>query len=274
MKASIKRWRRVTMVPAAVLSILAGACGPREPTTDAERLARGREIVEQMSAKLGAAKAFTVTTDDKREEIRAGGVPVQLSLSREVVVRRPDRLYVRTKGDLDNEAYYDGIGLTLVMHKDKVYGQARMPETLDRALDAISERYGIPMPVADFLYSSPAKALLSDKSTGGWVGREDIGGRPQNHVAFSDSGVKWELWVPATGDPLPTRVVVELPTNKRLKKVDVTFRDWNLAPSIPSDRFDPTVPKDYEGIAVVQRASILRNMPDAGAPAAGGAPKR
>ena len=274
MKASIRRWRGITSVAAAVLPFLAGACGPREPATDAERLARGREIVEQMSAKLGGAQAFTVATDDKREEIRAGGKPEQISISREVVVRRPDRLYVRTKGDLDNEAFYDGIGLTLVMHKQKVFGQARMPETLDRALDAISERYGIPMPVADFLYSSPAKALLSDKSAGGWVGREDIGGRPHNHVAFTDSGVKWEMWAPVTGDPLPTRVVVELPTNKRLKKVDVTFHDWNLAPSIPGDRFNPTVPKDYEGIALVQRASILRNMPNATAPAESSAPKR
>jgi hypothetical protein len=273
MKASIKRWRTVTIVPVTVLPILVG-CGPREPATDAERLARGREIVERMSAKLGAAQSFTVTTDEKRDQIRAGGDPAQTNVTRELVVRRPDRLYIRTQGDHENEAYYDGVGLTLVMHKHKVFGQARMPETLDRALDAISERYGVPMPVGDFLYSSPAKALLSDKSSGGWVRREDVGGRPQDHVAFTDSGVKWDLWVAATGDPLPSRAVVELPNNKRLKKLDVTFRDWNLAANIPADRFDPTVPKDYEGIAIVQRASVLRNIPDAAGAPEGGAPKR
>ena len=31
------------------------ACGPREPSTDAERLARGRELVQQMSARLASA---------------------------------------------------------------------------------------------------------------------------------------------------------------------------------------------------------------------------
>ncbi len=31
------------------------ACGSREPATDAERLARGRELVQQMSARLAAA---------------------------------------------------------------------------------------------------------------------------------------------------------------------------------------------------------------------------
>ena len=33
------------------------ACGPREPATDAERLARGRELVQQMSAQPGRCHA-------------------------------------------------------------------------------------------------------------------------------------------------------------------------------------------------------------------------
>ena len=271
---NIPRWRRQMILPAAALAVLTGACSGRQPATDAERLTRGREVVERMSDKLAAAQAFSVTTDEKREVIRAGGEAQHVAVTRELVVRRPDRLYVRTKGDQDNEAYYDGVGLTLVMHNHKVFGQARMPETLDRALDAISERYGLPLTVSDFVYSSPSKALLSETTAGGWVGREDVGGRPQDHLAFTDTGVKWELWIAASGDPLPSRAVVEFPGDKRLRKADITFRDWNLAPSVSADRFDPTVPKDYEGIAMVQRAAVLRNMPEAPSPTEGSAPKR
>ena len=81
MRESIKRWRRALSVPVAVLPILAtAACGGREPSSAAERLARGREIIEQMGAKLGAAKEFSVTTDEKREVIRAGGEPQPTAL--------------------------------------------------------------------------------------------------------------------------------------------------------------------------------------------------
>ena len=42
--------RRALAVSLVLAAGLAGACGPREPRTDAERLARGKEIVEKMSA--------------------------------------------------------------------------------------------------------------------------------------------------------------------------------------------------------------------------------
>jgi hypothetical protein len=62
--------------------IATAAFGERAPQTDAERLARGREIV--------------------------------------------------------NRIWYDGVGLTVVMHDNKVFAQARMPETLDKTLDAMT----------------------------------------------------------------------------------------------------------------------------------------
>ena len=75
----------------------------------------------------------------------------------------------------------------------------------------------------------------------------------------------------ATGDPVPRRLVAEFLEDKRLRKVDVTFKEWNLAPQVASDRFTPKVPSDYEGIAIVQRARVLKNVAegDAAAPTAG-----
>jgi hypothetical protein len=82
-----------------------------------------------------------------------------------------------------------------------------------------------------------------------------------DHLAFKDKGVNWQLWIPTTGDPLPARAVAEFEGAKRLRKIDITFTDWNLSPQIAVDRFAPTVPADYEGVAMVQRARILKNAP-------------
>jgi hypothetical protein len=247
---------------------LVSACGEREPRTDAERLARGKEVVERMSARLGGAQSFSVATREVRDQVKRSGQPQKVNLTRDTVVRRPDRLYTKTAGDLQNEAWYDGIGLTIVLHKDKVFGQARMPETLDKTLDAMHERYGVATPLADFVYTSPAKALITDTTTGGWVGRETVDGKQADHVSFKDTGVNWDLWVAATGEPLPVKAVVEFTDTRRLRKVELAFTDWNLAPQIASDRFTPSVPKDYEGIAMVQRARVLRNVPEGEAEAA------
>jgi hypothetical protein len=240
----------------ATLSV---ACGSREPTTDAERLARGREIVDRMSARLGAAKAVEVTTDETRVEVDAKGQTHNVHLTRETIVNRPDRLYSKVTSDRKRETWYDGVGLTVVMHDEKVFAQARMPETLDKTLDAMHERYGVATPLADFVYSSPSKALLSSTTTGGWVGREGTGNDATDHLSFKDKGVTWDLWVASTGE-LPRRVVMDFPEDPRLRKIEMTFQNWNFAPQIAADRFSPTVPADYEGIAMVQRARVLRHI--------------
>ena len=249
----------------ALLALLSAgigaACGSGEPRTDAERLARGRQIIDAMSAKLASVPSFSVKTTEVRDQLKANGQEQRVNLTREAVIRRPDRMYVRTTGDMDNEVWYDGVGVTVALHKEKVFGQARMPETLDRTLDAMHERYGIATPIGDFAYTSPAKALLSDTTTGGWVGRETIDGQPTDHLAFADTGVHWEVWIPATGDPLPKKAFVQFEGNKHLKRIDSTFTEWNFAPQIASDRFTPKVPPEYEGIAILQRARVLKNIP-------------
>jgi hypothetical protein len=265
------------IVVSCAIAGLAAACagGPPAPRTDAERLTLGKQIVERMSAKLASAQTFSVKTREVRHVNNAKGQPREDTFDRETVVRRPDRLYTATTGDRQNESWYDGVGLTIVLHKDKVFGQARMPETLDKTLDAMHERYGVSTPLSDFIYSSPAKALIADTTTGGWVGRETIDGQEADHLAFKDKGVNWELWVAATGDPVPRRLVAEFLEDKRLRKVDVTFKEWNFAPQVASDRFTPKVPADYEGIAIVQRARVLKNVPegDPAAPTAGAVKK-
>lgn len=244
----------------SLASLLASAsCREREPKTDAERLARGREIVARMSERLGAAKTFRVTTDEMRVEV-ANGQLKKSNLHRETVVNRPDRFYSKVTNDRQREVWYDGVGLTVVMHDNKVFAQARMPETLDKTLDAMHERYGVAIPMADFVYSSPAKALLSDTSTGGWLTRQETTSGLVDRLSFKDKGVTFDLWVAATGDPLPRRTVMEFPEDAHIRLVDVTFQDWNFSPQIDTKVFSPHVPPDYEGIAMVQRARVLRHV--------------
>jgi hypothetical protein len=253
---------------AILVASLAGACQQKDPQTEAERLARGREIIGNMSSKLAAAQSITFTAREVRDQLKNKSDVQRVTLVRQAAVHRPDRMYVKTTGDMDNEVWYDGVGLTLVAHKEKVFAQAPMPKTLDKALDAMHERYDVATPLADFAYSSPANALLTDTTKGGWVGRETIDGQETDHLAFTDTGVQWEVWVPTSGDPLPKKAIAEFSENRHLRRVEIRFSDWNLSAQIPDDRFRPTVPADYEGIAMLQRARVLKTMPpdDAGVP--------
>jgi hypothetical protein len=255
----------------AMLSIV--ACGgSREPATDAERLARGRELVQQMSARLAAVPAISVTTKEVRDAVRASGKKEQLSLTGVYTVRRPDRFHTSMTGGRGLESWYNGKTLTIASHPHKVFAQAPMPETIDRTLDALAERYDMALPIGDLFYGSAEKALLSDTTKGGYVGTENVSDTPCAHLAFQDVGVEWELWLPERGDQLPKRLKVVQKSRSGQPVVDVTFTAWNLAPPVDDKTFVPKVPADYEGIAVLQRAAAVKK--NAAAELTGSAPKK
>ena len=132
------------------------------------------------------------------------------------------------------------------------------------------------LPLSDLFYSSPEKALLSERTTGGYVGRDEVGGTPCVHLAFKDIGADWELWLPEKGEPLPKRFRVVQKRRTGEPVTDVTFTEWNLAPSSTDATFVPRVPADYEGIAMVQRAAAVKHTvpPDSSAGPAAPAPKK
>jgi len=253
---------RKTMCSRSALAALAAisliACGPREPATDAERLARGRELVEQMSTRLAAATAVSATTTEVRDLVRLSGAKESVSQTGVYTIRRPDRFYAKMTGGRGLETWYNGKTLTVAAHPDKVFAQAPMPETIDRTLDAIAERYDMALPMGDLFYSSAAKAMLSDTTTGGYVGTENVGGTPAVHLAFKDVGVDWDIWLPVQGDPLPLRLTVVQKSRKGQPMVDLTFTSWDLSTPIADGTFVPKVPAEYEGIALLQRAAAVK----------------
>lgn len=247
-------------------------CGSREPKTDAERLAHGRELVQRMSDRLAAAKAISVTTSEKRDVVHFSGKKETQPLTAVYTMRRPDRFHAKMSGGKGLESWYNGKTVTIAAHPEKVFAQAPMPDTVDRTLDALAERYDMPLPMGDLFYTSAAGALLSDKTTGGYAGTESVGGTPCTHLAFHDTGVDWELWLPLEGEPLPKRFKVVQKGRTGQPAIDVTFTQWDLAPSLPDEAFKPQVPADYEGIAVLQRAAAIRST--ATADPAASAPKK
>lgn len=244
---------------AGLALFLLAACGPREPSTDAERLARGRELVQQMSDRLGAATRLSVTTAETRDVVRLSGAKETVTGAGEYTVQRPDHFHAKTAAGRNLESWYNGKVLTIAAHNEKVFGQAPMPENINRTLDALAERYDMALPMGDLFYGPAIKALLSDTVTGGYVGTEDVGGTACYHLAFKDVGADFELWLPTQGEPLPKRFKVVQKRRTGQPVIDVTFNEWNLAPEINDATFKPKLPADYEGIALVQRAAAIKN---------------
>jgi hypothetical protein len=267
----LRRLSRPALAALAALGL--AACGTGEPTTDAERLARGRELVQQMSARLAAAGAVSVTTTETRDVVRLSGTRESVAGKGEYTVRRPDRFHSRSGAGHRLESWYNGKILTVAAHAEKVFAQAPMPENINRTLDVLAERYDMALPMGDLFYGPAEKALLSETTTGGYVGTENVGGAPCFHLAFKDTGVEFELWLPTEGEPLPKRFRVVQTARRGQPVIDLTFDAWNLSPQVTEATFVPKVPADYEGIAMLQRAAAVRNSTAAQTTGTAGAPQ-
>lgn len=246
----------------ACLAGLIGAGCSREPTTPEARRQRGDEIVRRMSDHLARASTFSVETTDTRTRSR-GGKDVTVRTTRQLTVRRPDRLALRVTGDMDLRGWYDGSKLTLVSDPHKVWARANAAATIDDTLDRMADQLAMPVPMADFLYSSPYDALIGPKSTGGYVGTETVGGVSCVHVAYQHPTVDWDLWVPDTGDPLPKQFRITNKGTTRKRTTDVTFDRWTYQAEATDATFTPEVPAGYERIQIV----VGQVEADASAPA-------
>ena len=266
------RARTGIALAAGLACVLVAGCS-REPTTPEAKKQRGDEIVKRMSDHLAQAKTLTVETTDTRTRSR-GGKEVTVRTTRLLTVRRPDRLALRVTGDMNLRGWYDGSKLTLVSDPQKVWARANAAATIDDTLDRMADHLAMPMPMADFLYSSPYDSLIGTKSTGGYVGSETVDGVACHHVAYKHPAVDWDLWIPESGDPLPKKFVITSKTSKSGRTTEVMFDKWTLGAEAADAAFTPEVPAGYERIQIVVGAPETPAPAATPAPAESGAPKQ
>ena len=227
------------------------------PASAGDKQAQGKAILAKMSDKLKSAQAATFTTVETADRVRRNNERKKLNLTRQIAMRRPDRLWFKVTGDRDLEAFYDGKKVTLLSHKEKVFGEFPAAPTLDETTDRITTRYNIPLPVADLLTYDPQTSFVDENTTGGLDRQETLDGVVCNVLAYQHPKVDFSIWIPASGDPLPKKLDVTYKARRGQPATSIMFKDWNLSPSVSDVTFTPVVPNGYEGIPVIQRASSV-----------------
>jgi hypothetical protein len=240
-----------------MIALIAASCRESGPATSEERRAQGEALLKQMSEKLKSAQSLTVSTFESVERVRRNNEKVKLNINRQLTIRRPDRAWVKTTGDRDLEMFYNGKKVTLVSHKEKVFGEFPAPATLDETVDMITDRYNIPLPMADLLTFDPHGTLMSEKTTGGMEREEKIDNVDCSVLAYQHPNVDWAVWIPVSGDPLPRKLKITYKARRGQPQTEILFKDWNLSPQVTDATFAVKVPDGYEGIPVIQRASAV-----------------
>ncbi len=258
--------------------LLATAACARDPAPGTPAAAaEGERLMRKMSDTLAAASAFRFTTRESLEPIAGAGGRV-LHFSRAATVRRPNAMAFELDGSAetpaDVTAFYDGSSVALRDNRQGVWAQTGAPGTLDEMLDDVARRYGMPVPIADVVYSVPYEAFIGRSTKGGFVGRETIDGVRCARLEYGDEFVDVRLWIPSRGQPLPKRLELVYKQAPGAPKARIEFEGWDLAPKIADGTFtfeagDPARQVSFEQFTA---GMLSRGEPPSPAEAGGSAP--
>ena len=244
---------RRCLIACAVITL--SACyGPRDPQTAEEKTRRGDELMRKMSDTLAAAQGLSFSVAESHERVLRNGQKQPYSLKREVVVRRPDRLWSHTTGsDRDIKVTYDGNDITVVGAGQKVYAKVKGAPTLDQTLDLIDQRYDLRVAVADFLYSSPYDSFAGADAQGGWAAKAVVEGRQCDEVVYATKTVDFRLAVSSAEPVLPCRLQITYKAEPGQPTSTLVFSNWNVKAQPADSQFVANIPDGYELIPVVER---------------------
>ena len=207
------------------------------PTATAEK-PDPKQVLRQMCDYLKSLKEFSFKGEITDDQTFEAGNKLQFAFGVEGYVKRPDKIRINAKGDLQNkEVLYDGQTFTIFDTVKKFYVSAAMPPTIDEALAKVNNDYGIRLIVADL-----AKTNLFDSITAGaedqlYVGEGVVFGVKCHHIAFDKEKIEVQLWVDASDKPVLRKAVVTF------KEVDLSpqwtlyLTEWNVSPQLADGMF-------------------------------------
>ncbi len=192
------------------------------------------KLLKRMSDYLAEAPFFSVNAEIWQDVQMGSGQQVQAGRTVDLQVRRPDRFHAAVHSTRRNrELFYDGKSLTLLNRVQNFYGSIPAPATLDQALDAASDRFGIEMPLEDLVVSDPYQSAMQKIVSGRDIGPVTVLGTPCEHLAFSLGSVDWQIWIEDGVKPVPRKIVITYKDEEGTPEYTAIFSHWDFQTKLP-----------------------------------------
>jgi hypothetical protein len=225
----------------------APATPPSPPARHVE--ARADQELKKMSEFLAKVPRFALEAEESFDEVPDGQPRMELTNLRRIAVARPNRMATDATGDtLNRAAWYDGKTVTVLDKEHNVYATIDVPATIDAMFDKLEDDYGVSLPLIDVLFSDPYVVLTEGVSYGRYLGIHQAAGVPCHHLVFSQATIEWQIWIDASDEPLPRKLVITYVHEPGEPQYSATLRRWNLDPPFPDDLFTFEAPEGAQKI--------------------------
>jgi len=208
-----------------------------------------KQVVRQMCDYLKSLKEFSFKGEVTDDHTFSAGNKLQFAFDLEGYVKRPDKIRLDAKGDLQNkEFFYDGKAITIYDTVKKVYATASMPPTIDEALAKANSDYGLRLIVAELAKTNLFEEITKGVKDGVYVGEGTVFGVKCQHVAFDKGKTVVQLWVEASDKPVLRKAVLTYKDVDFSPQWTLYLTEWNVFPQLADNLFTFSPPQGAEKI--------------------------
>jgi hypothetical protein len=253
-----RRWTRAGLVALLLASSAPVATSRAEDgvtTSGASQVdPRAMEVVQRMAERIVAAERIRLGGEVAWDVVQSDGQTLEFGATREVVLQRPDHLRV----DIDlreggrRRLLYDGKQIVFEDLEHNVYASDPRTGPVDEMVEFVSDRFGIPVALSEFLSPDLSKLLGENLESASHIGESTIDGVRCDHVALRNGVGGMQLWV-ARDDSLPRRITITYEHEEGRPQFRARLTGWDLSPDVTEATFAFDPPKDAEKIAFAPR---------------------
>jgi hypothetical protein len=258
LRLSRLEWMRGGLVGIGLLAIPALAWAQAATTTATPPPMKGSppavskradQLLKEMGAYIGSARQFTFHAEVTFDHVLPSGQKLQFAATEDVALERPDKLYVEWSGDLGaRQFWYDGKSLTLYDPATPFYASESAPSGIDDVLGKLIAQLSFSMPLVDFLYQDPYKALSKNLQYGFDLGQNSVNGKNCRTLAFVEKDIDWQIWIDNGPQLTPCKLVITYKTHPAQPQFTAVFSDWDFSPRIANSVFTPELPAGSERV--------------------------
>lgn len=200
--------------------------------------ANADRILRAMGEYLKTANEFSFQANISYDGTHSTGEKVKYGGRSQVSVRRPNRLHVAYDGDEHRrQVFYDGSTVTLYDMLKDLYAVTPVPGEIDGALDTVFEKFGLTVPVADFVYADPHAVLTEDAEYAYVIGEHRCGDARCHHVLVTQEIIDWQVWIEMGPRPVPRRLVITYKDQPGSPQYEADLSGWNFQPRLSEHAF-------------------------------------
>jgi len=175
----------------------------------------------------GSLKSFSIDAVTENDDVFLDKMVVTYTHHIQIRVKRPQKLYISTYGDLKDKEYYLNSGhFTVYDRMLNYYGKLDVPIKIDNALDYLFELYDIKTSLANILYTDLDKRI-PPKNRGYYFGESSVDDIACHHIGFFSDTQEYQVWIEKGKHPLIRKFIVIDRTNPFLPRSGTVLK-WNI----------------------------------------------